>query len=817
MKHSAFDTDMRIVRATEPNPGSILPVDNSLELANQRTLPTRPLQDSFPRAELGDSGTRLLHGIITEEYNPQLQGIQGIRVYDEMRKSDGTVRAAVLVCTLPIRRAQWFVNPATDEQQDKDIANFIEHALFDWMDINWDDVVRQALLMVAFGVMVFEKVYGIKQHEGKDWVTISKMAPRLPKSILQWELPDRTFGIQQIRQDGILAMIPGSKLLVFVNEREGDNWWGTSMLRAAYKHWYYKNNFYKIDAVAFERQGIGVPKITMPAGYTEADEKKAQQAAQNLRASESAFLLLPPNYTAEFMDMGGGKTRDPHSSISHHDKAILQSVLAQFLELGQGGSNSGSRALSTDHSDLFLKAEESLANTLIGVINKDLIPELVDLNFQNVKVYPKLDYSGISKVDVTALSTAYASLVTSGAITPTADDQQYLRAAMGLPPRTQADIDAETEGDPSTEDQIDHANIEDNGEPDPTGQNKDDAGKVDDAAGGAKKPKQTTAQNKKTDKASKNVKEKAHDHGKKIPRKFDDGNGFMSWRPLTFAEQKVSWKNIEDKINEIESSFAVQANALLSDAKDAFMAKLHAAFEVGDQKAIADLEIKFVSDYKALLKSTMTDAYEYGKTSVSSEMGIAYPPNNAETLANINLMAGTIAEKTASDLTAKAKSLAVNHLNQDTSVYMATGDIDGTLDDGIASAVDATSSLVVGQSINMGRNDVFQRNADDIHGLQRSEILDEKTCDFCLSMDGLVVDTGSKWANTDVFHSSCRGIWVEILKDEQNPPDITDVPEEIAKYWGGTPNSLIQPRSPIVRPDSPAADEAQRRKDAKKK
>jgi len=227
--------------------------------------------------------------------------------------------------------------------------------------------------------------------------------------------------------------------------------------------------------------------------------------------------------------------------------------------------------------------------------------------------------------------------------------------------------------------------------------------------------------------------------------------------------------------------------------------------------------LKFVNDYKALLKDTMTQAYEYGKITVSSEMGITYPPNNADTLANISLMANTVAEKTASDLEAKAKALAVNHLNQETSVYKATGDIDETLDDSIDSSVDATSSLLVGQSMNMGRNDVFQRNSDDIHALQRSEILDDKTCDFCLSMDGLVVDIGSKWASTDVFHSSCRGIWVEILKDEQNPPEITDVPEEIAKYWGGTPNSLIQPRSPIVRPDSPAAQEAQRRKDAKKK
>ncbi len=804
---------LEIKRATqhaEPNPGvpGAGPNPVSIEKANQKTLPSLPLASSFPKAELGDSGTRLLHGIITEEYNSQLQGIQGIRVYDEMRKSDGTVRAAVMVTTLPIRRAQWFINPATEDQQDKDIANFVEHALFDWLeDMTWDDVIRQALLMVSFGVMLFEKVYGVKEHDGKEYVTLQKLAPRLPKSILQWELPDRTFGIQQIRQDGVLAMIPGSKLLIFCNEREGDNWWGNSMLRAAYKHWYYKNNFYKIDAVAYERQGLGVPKITMPQGYTESDEKKATQAMQNLRANENAFLLLPPDYTAEFMNMGASTTRDPQPSIEHHNKEILQSVLAQFLELGATKSGSGSRALSQDHSDLFLKAEEAIANTLIAVFNKDLIPELVDLNFNDVTVYPVIDYSGITKVDVAALGTAYSQLVTAGAITPTDDDQQYLRAAMGLPPRTQEDIDEADDQEPSMEDQLDHANIEEDGVDDPAGP-ANDAGTVDKAANNAKPKKQTTKQNKTVDTAAKK---------KASVKRFDDGKGFMSWRPLTFAENKVSFQKIQDTMDAMEAGFSDEAKKLLTTAKDSFMAKLHDAIDTGDQKAISDLEIKFVADYKQLLKDAMKKAYEYGKNNSSTEIGVAVPPNSADSLATMDLMADTIANKTASDLEAKAKLATANAVKQNKNALQTAGLIDQAMEDAIASAVDHTAGIIISQNINTGRNDVFARNAGGIYALQRSEVLDERTCEFCLSMDGLVVNSDDDWASTDVFHENCRGIWVAIMNDESNPPDITGVSDEIASYYGGQPNDLVQPKQAIVKPGSPAAAEAERRQAAKKK
>ena len=57
------------------NPGA------SISNANQQTLPSLPLKRTKPRDTLGDSGTRMLHGIITDEYNPQLQGIAGIRVF----------------------------------------------------------------------------------------------------------------------------------------------------------------------------------------------------------------------------------------------------------------------------------------------------------------------------------------------------------------------------------------------------------------------------------------------------------------------------------------------------------------------------------------------------------------------------------------------------------------------------------------------------------------------------------------------------------------------------------------------------------------
>ncbi len=326
-----------------------------------------------------------------------------------------------------------------------------------------------------------------------------------------------------------------------------------------------------------------------------------------------------------------------------------------------------------------------------------------------------------------------------------------------------------------------------------------------------KKPVQQIPDQKKKDDAAK----KAHDH---LPAKrtFDDGSGYKTWRPLTFAEKKVNFEKIEKTLDTITSEFTTEARAVLNAAKDAFMSKLHAALDSGDTKAIADLEIKFINEYKTLLKDAMKKAYEYGKNNASTEMGVSVPPNSAKSLAHIELLADTIATKTASELETKAKLLTVSALKADGPALQAAGTIDRELEDLIDTTIDRAASTMVGQNMNTGRNDVFTRNSEMIYALQRSEILDKSTCNFCLSMDGLIVTPDDEWAKTDVFHGDCRGIWVEIKTDEENPPEVTGVPANLGDYYGGSPNDLVQPPRPIVRKDSPASDYIKQREDAKK-
>jgi hypothetical protein len=714
--------------------------------AKTRKKKTAPEQSAL---EIGDTGTRILSGYISEEYNSKLIGTAGVAIYDEMRKSDGTVRAVVQAVTLPIRAANWFVKPASEDQADQDIASFVDDCLFEYSTISYPDFLRQALLSLVFGVMAFEKVYTTREVDGQTRIVWSKLAPRLPRSIQKWEIKDGAFGITQTRSDGVTAEIPGDRLLLFINEIEGENWWGTSILRAAYKPWFMKSTLEKIDAIAHERQGIGVPKITLPDGATKSDVTKAEDIAKNMRANHQAYAIQPDGYSIEFMDMKASTTRDTSNSLAYHSREIMKSALAQFLELGStnAGGTGGSRALSQDHSDLFMLSLETVARWFAGVMSKDAIRELVDLNFDNVSKYPTLDFEGITEADVKAIADTYASLVTSGAVTPQDADEAYFRELNDFPELDESGIrekaPAPTEIDPNN--------------PDPA-------------------------------QASERLL-------KKKPSAFSDGP-FKPSRKLTFAEDKVDFDAIQEKMNALEDQFDSATKALLHQARDAYMAALTKAAHANDTQAIKDATLKVQQDYARILKQAMQNAFTYGKNNAAKEIGVDAPGNPADTLRQIDIQANAIADQHISKITADSKNAYVQSLSKGDSLTAALGAADAAAADAIDTLTsDATAVLMAGY-INNGRGTVFDKNADDIYALQRSELLDRATCNYCISVDGRIVEKDDPFAQNNIFHSNCRGIWVAILQDEEDKPAIGGIPKSLRDRFGDAVNDLVQPKNP---------------------
>lgn len=400
------------------------------------------------KKELADTVGSAKNGYtVNPDYNFKLTGPTGVRWYNQMRLSDATVAASLRVITLPIESARWYIQPASDRKADKKIADFVEDNLFHGMNKPWEQILSEIItLYLSFGRAPYEKVWEFKKLEEDDeqeYICIKKLGMIPAETVESWKLPNGEFGIQQSTINGAFE-IPGEKLIVFVNQKEGENWEGISILRPAFKHWNFKEKMYQFQAMGAEKQSLGIPYAKHPNNATGPEKDKMEEVLQNVRANQKTFMMYGSDWEVGIMDMKSGSTKNLEEMIQHHDRKILQNVLAQFLSLGD--NSSGSYALSKDHSQLFILSLESTAKYIAQNINKFLIKELVDYNF-DVTDYPELKFDKIGNVDHNALSTSIQRLVQVGALDVDEGMKGYLREAVGLPEKDQTIAVDETMAD----------------------------------------------------------------------------------------------------------------------------------------------------------------------------------------------------------------------------------------------------------------------------------------------------------------------------------------------------------------------------------
>jgi len=129
--------------------------------------------------EAGSSGVSISQGIITgEEYNPKLVGANALKAYDEMRKSDATVKAGLRAIKLPIKSAEYRIDAAEDDEN-REVADLVDTCLFHIID--WNKFLNEALTHLEFGFTVFEMVFEPRSINGTLRLALVKTASR-PRS-----------------------------------------------------------------------------------------------------------------------------------------------------------------------------------------------------------------------------------------------------------------------------------------------------------------------------------------------------------------------------------------------------------------------------------------------------------------------------------------------------------------------------------------------------------------------------------------------------------------------------------------------------------
>lgn len=374
---------------------------------------------------------------LEQETTPELRWPLSVAVYDKMRRQDAQVGSVLRAVTHPLRRTPWRIHPngARDE--------VVQHVAEDLGlpvaggeplpprrtrgRFSWSQHLRLALLFLPMGHSFFEQVYRIDQSgRARLW----KLGER-PSRTIETVNVARDGGLVSLVQWGARRPIPVNRLVAYVNDREGGNWLGQSLLRTCYKNWLLKDRMLRVGAQTVERNGMGVPLYKAAEGET--DLASGRSMATAWRSGDAAGAAVP--HGADLLLRGvDGDLPDAEKWVRYHDEQIARAVLAHFLNLG---TQTGSWALGSTFADFFTLALQTVAQEIADIATQHVVEDLVDLNWGEDEPAPKIGFDEIGSRHP-ATAEAIKALIDCGALSPDGGVEEYVRNAYGLPPKQES-------------------------------------------------------------------------------------------------------------------------------------------------------------------------------------------------------------------------------------------------------------------------------------------------------------------------------------------------------------------------------------------
>lgn len=408
--------------------------------------------------EIGRIGQRRYGGTFYEEFLLELRGKRGIAAYHEMSDNDDIVGSVLFAIEMLVRQCSWNVEPGGATAKDNEAAEFVESCMHDMQD-TWIDTISEILSFLTYGWSYHEIVYKRRMGNTKDPRTKSrysdglvgwqKLPIRAQETLYQWEYDseDNLLGMTQMPPpDYGMFTVPAEKALHFRTKSRKGNPEGRSILRTAYRPWYFKRRIQEIEGIGIERDLAGLPVLHGPEGldlWDETDPKNVEIRAgleavvQSIRRDEKEGVVLPHGFELELLSTGGTRQFDTNAIIGRYDTRIAMTVMADFILLGH--QQVGSFALSSDKTELFAVAIGAFLDIICQTFNSQGIPALIGINgkhFAGITDYPKMTHGDIEDADIAKLAAFIKDMTGIGVLVPDDGLEDFIRRAGHLPERT---------------------------------------------------------------------------------------------------------------------------------------------------------------------------------------------------------------------------------------------------------------------------------------------------------------------------------------------------------------------------------------------
>lgn len=434
-------------------------------IKQQEPTTNAPLDQDSALEEIGSTGLKRSGGFINEEFLKVLDGKKGVETYREMRDNDPIIGAMIFAIQMMIRKVQWRVETQGEGDADMMAVEFLEQQMED-MSMTWEDTISEITSMLPFGWSWHEQVFKRRMGQQDDpnessafddgRIGWAKLPIRAQETLYEWKLREdgEILGMVQIAPPLYdIRFIPANKSLHFRTVTHKNNPEGRSILRNAYRPWYFKKHIENIEGIGIERDLAGLPVALVPpemlkktaSPETKRSLESIKKIITNIRRDEQEGVIFPKAfnkdgqelYELKLLSTGGQRQFDTDKVIRRKNQEIASVVLADFILLGHEGV--GSFALSTDKTNLFMGAVKAWVDSIASIFNRFAVPKLFEFNDFQIDNVPYLVAGEIKDRDLEKLSSYILRLAQSGTLLPDPDLENYLREQADLPQRNVGD------------------------------------------------------------------------------------------------------------------------------------------------------------------------------------------------------------------------------------------------------------------------------------------------------------------------------------------------------------------------------------------
>lgn len=359
--------------------------------------------------QLGSTGLRRYGPYIYEEFLPELRWPRAGKVYKEMADNDPVIGSVLYLAEMLIRGTAWRVEAASTNANDQEAARFVEECMHD-MEMSWPDTISEILSMLTYGFSFHEVVYKIRRGS---FETNKKYTSKYSDNKFGWrKLPiraqislngwiynenDDLIAVEQIAEpDHKKIIIPINRGLLFRTKSTLDNPEGRSLLRNAYRPWFFKKHFEEIEGIGIERDLAGFPVLQAPEGldlWNDEDANmlqlrtRAEYLVANVRRDSEEGVLLPHGWKLELLTSGSSRQINIGSTIERYDNRIAITMLSDVILLGE---KSGSFALANTKQSMLAASLQSQLSNIADVFNTHAVPKLLYINNFNITELPRI-------------------------------------------------------------------------------------------------------------------------------------------------------------------------------------------------------------------------------------------------------------------------------------------------------------------------------------------------------------------------------------------------------------------------------------------